>query len=359
MFRNILLLFVFFLLFTACNKKQELFYAAYKPITQSVYASGVVKGKNQYQVFARSNGIIKEVLVSEGDFVKEGQAILIIDNEVLSLAQNNAKATARFNDLQINQDKLLELQQSMEVLKETLHEDSMLYTRQLILFQQQVGSKLELEQRTLNYKRSKANYSSSVLKYNQLKRQVDYAAKQAKTNAEISEAQLGDLTVKSELNGRVFSILKKKGEMVTAQSPVAVIANANTFYLELLVDEFDIALIKVGQKVFLNMDSYKGKVFEATVSKIIPIMNERNKTFLVEADFVKSPEALYPNLTAEANIVIQSKEKALLVPRNLLVDQQFVVLANGEKRLVQTGLIDYEQVEILSGITKEDALIKP
>jgi multidrug efflux pump subunit AcrA (membrane-fusion protein) len=107
------------------------------------------------------------------------------------------------------------------------------------------------------------------------------------------------------------------------------------------------------------MDSYKGQVFEAKVSKIVPIMNERNKTFLIEADFNKAPEKLYPNLSAEANIVIQTKEQALLIPRNLLVDQQYVLLANGERRLVQTGLADYEQVEILSGITTADELLMP
>lgn len=359
MSRNILLVCGFFAISASCNKKQELFYANYKPITQSVYASGIVKGINQYQVYAKGNGIVKEIFVTEGDFVKKGGAILKLDNQVMSLAQSNAKATARFNDLGLNQDKLMELQHTVEVLKETSIEDSMLYVRQQNLFQQQVGSKLELEQRTLNYKRSKANYLSSVIKYNQLKRQVDYAAKQANVNAEISDAQLGDLIVKSELDGKIFSILKKKGEMVNSQSPVAVIANSNTYFLELLVDEFDIALIKVGQKVLLSMDSHKGQVFEAKVSKIIPIMNERNKSFLVEADFVKAPDSLYPNLTAEANIVIQNKEKALLIPRNLLVEQQYVILSSGEKRLVQTGLIDYEQVEILSGITTADALVKP
>lgn len=357
--RAVLFFFSILGVFSACSKKQEVVYATYKPITQSVYASGTVKGKNQYQVYARSAGIIQEIYANEGDFVKKGQAILKIDNQVLSLAKSNALATAQFNDFKLNQDKLTELQHSIEVLKETFLEDSLLYLRQQTLFQQQVGSKLELEQRSLSFKRSKSNYLSSLLKYSQLKRQVDYAAKQANVNAAISNEQLGDLIVKSELDGKLFSILKKRGEMVNAQSPVAIVANANSYYLELLVDEFDIALIELGQTVMLTMDSYKGKVFEAKVSKIIPIMNERNKTFLIEADFVKAPDALYPNLTAEANIVIQQKEKALLIPRNLLVEQKFVFLVSGEKRLVQTGLMDYEQVEILEGITTEDALAKP
>jgi hypothetical protein len=71
------------------------------------------------------------------------------------------------------------------------------------------------------------------------------------------------------------------------------------------------------------------------------------------------PTAIYPNLSAEANIVLQTKEKALLIPRSLLVNQKFVILENGETREVKVGLMDYEQVEILEGISESDALVKP
>jgi hypothetical protein len=79
----------------------------------------------------------------------------------------------------------------------------------------------------------------------------------------------------------------------------------------------------------------------------------------VEAEFTTMPTAIYPNLSAEANIVLQTKEKALLIPRSLLVNQKFVILENGETREVKVGLMDYEQVEILEGISESDALVKP
>jgi multidrug efflux pump subunit AcrA (membrane-fusion protein) len=107
------------------------------------------------------------------------------------------------------------------------------------------------------------------------------------------------------------------------------------------------------------MDSYKGQVFEAIVQKIDPIMNERSKSFTVEAGFVKQPPALYPNLTCEANIVIVEKSKALTIPRNFLLDSNYVLMENNEKRKVETGLKDYQKVEILSGITAKDILLKP
>ncbi|MEO8760169.1 MAG: RND transporter, partial [Bacteroidia bacterium] len=95
------------------------------------------------------------------------------------------------------------------------------------------------------------------------------------------------------------------------------------------------------------------------VSNILPMMNEQSKTFLVEATFIDPPKILYPFISFEANIVIQTKEKALLIPRNLLVNDSTVIKANGDKVIVKTGLKDYQMVEILSGITADDELISP
>ena len=83
----------------------------------------------------------------------------------------------------------------------------------------------------------------------------------------------------------VDSILKEKGELVNTQTPVAIIGDAEVFELELQVDEYDVTRIKAGQKILLSLDSYKGKIFEAVVRRIDPIMNDRTRSFKVEAVF--------------------------------------------------------------------------
>ena len=103
----------------------------------------------------------------------------------------------------------------------------------------------------------------------------------------------------------------------------------------------------------------KSKVFEAIVTKIEPIMNERSKTFVVEAAFKTRPEVLYPNITFEANIVLEQKDNALLIPRNYLINESQVIKSNGDTVQVAIGLKDYQKVEILSGITAQDELLKP
>jgi multidrug efflux pump subunit AcrA (membrane-fusion protein) len=125
------------------------------------------------------------------------------------------------------------------------------------------------------------------------------------------------------------------------------------------IDERDILKIRKNQDVFVSMDSYKGKIFNAKVSRILPMMNERSKTFIVEAVFSEKPEILYPNLTFEASILLQTKEKALLIPRNYLQNDSLVSLKNGSVISVKTGLKDYQKIEIVSGLNATDELIMP
>jgi hypothetical protein len=71
------------------------------------------------------------------------------------------------------------------------------------------------------------------------------------------------------------------------------------------------------------------------------------------------PKTLYPNLTCEANIIIQQKTKSITIPRAYLLDGNYVYLEKDKKTKVVTGLKDYQKVEILGGITTSDYIYKP
>lgn len=111
--------------------------------------------------------------------------------------------------------------------------------------------------------------------------------------------------------------------------------------------------------VLVTMDTYKGNVFEARVTKVYPYLNERSKTFKVEADFIHPPDRLFPNISFEANILLQKKENAILIPRAYLIGDSLVLKKGGDTAVVKTGLKDYLKLEIISGVTDVDELQKP
>lgn len=347
------------ILWISCTQKQEQTTPVVENITESVYASGIVKSANQYKVFATVNGLIQQIFVTEGDSVKKGTPLLKIVSETAALNTENARLAERFAAENVNGEKLNELRIQIELAKSKMKNDAQLLERQKNLWAQGIGSLNELEQRELSAKNSATAYNAAQLQYQDLQRQLDFNALQSRKNLEISTTIANDYIIKSDINGKVYDILKEQGELVTPQNPIAVLGDANNFYLELQVDEYDIVKLKLGQVVLFSMDSYKGQVFEGKVSKINPIMNESSRSFTVEASFITRPPVLYPNLTTEANIIIQSREKALTIPRSYLADSSYVILPGKERRKVVTGLKDYKKVEILSGLSAGDIIVKP
>ena len=101
--------------------------------------------------------------------------------------------------------------------------------------------------------------------------------KRANINYDINQKLSSDYSIKSSINGKVYDILKERGELVTPQTPLAVIGKADTFLLELAVDENDIIKISTGlrgrshglPKYFLNKLTTLTKVTKAT--KVTPI----------------------------------------------------------------------------------------
>jgi HlyD family secretion protein len=357
---NKIVVFVFISLFISCKNKIESISPEKGQISESIYASGVIKSKNQYQSFVNVNGIINKIYIKEGDMVKKGTPILSIYNETQKYNKDNALLAADLAALSSNQGKLNDAQLSIELAKKSMQSDSTLYYKYKNLWDNnQIGTLADLEHRKLAYENSKNAYSSAQIRFADLKKTLTFNANQSKKNLQISNKLESDFILKSEVDGMVYRLFKNEGEIISPQTPIAVIGSSNQFILEMQIDEKDIIKVRKNQKVIITMDSYEGKTFEAKITKISPYMNEKSKTFLVEAEFVIQPEVLYPNITFEANIILNIKSNVILIPRNYLVQDSIVYDKNGEKIIVKTGLKDYRKVEITSGLSENDAITLP
>ncbi len=346
-------------LITSCESDPGGIKPTVENISESVYASGVIKSKNQYEAFPSVNGIIKEVLVREGDSVSRGTPLARIANKTAVLNARNAKLAADYANALANKEKLDELTMAVDVAKSKKQIDSLFWQRQQNLWSQHIGTKAALEQSELAYKASVSTYRSAKFRYQEVQQQLKLNINQSHNTFQISSAIADDYTIKSEINGIVYKVIRSKGEMANNTSPIALIGDENAFIIELQVDERDIVKIKPGQTIFLSMDSYRGEIYEASVAHIDPSMNERSKSFTVEAHFIKAPHKLYPFLTVEANIVVETKSNALTIPRSYLVDDSFVITSKKQKQRIVTGLKDYQKVEVLSGLDTNQFILPP
>jgi len=348
-------------LLVSCSKERAHIKPTISDITESVYASGKVKAEQQYNVYSTVNGILQTILVKAGDSVSIGTPLFILDNMTSELNSQNALLALQLSEEnnKSSSDKLKEVESTVELAYQKYLLDSSLLVRQKKLFEQNVGSKLDLEQKQLNVTASRTSYESANARFKQLKMVLAKELKNAGLNYSISQKMANDFTIKSSVNGRIYDVLREQGELITPQTQLAVVGSGTQFYIELEVDENDISKIRVGQEVLVNMDSYKDEVFTANLTHIYPIMNERTHTFTVKAAFIKQPKVLYPNLSLEANIVLNTKKNAIVIPKEYLVDGKFVMISEDEKQEVKTGLKDYKKVEIISGLDSTQFIYKP
>lgn len=362
--RRIILLLAFpfcFLSIFSCKKAKDTTQPVIKDITESVYASGKIKAAEQYAVFSTTNGILKHSFVKPGDIVQKDAPLFLLDDKTSDLTNENARINLELSkeNNKRNSDKLQELALAQKMAFDRLQLDSSIYMKQKNLWEQNIGTEIEFEQKKLAYQTSRSNYEITNSKYAQAKRQLETEAKLASNNYNITQKQQADYTIRSLMSGTVYDVLKEQGELVTPQTQLAVIGLSDQFIIELEIDEKDIARIKNGQRIEISMDSYKGKIFEGVITSIYPIMNERTRTFTVKAAFINQPPTIYPNLSVEANIIIQTKKDALIIPATYLYNDSTVILEDEKIASVKIGLRNYNYVEILGGIKSTDILYKP
>ena len=329
-------------------------------LTESVYASLTVQPESLYYAYAAAGGIIKANLVTEGDDVATGQTLVEIENANPELNAKNALLALDLARENFSGAKgvLPEMESQISAARLKFINDSVNYTRQKSLWEQKIGSKGDYDMRKLAYETSLNEIARLQSRYRQTKNQLETQLRQAEVNYATSLNTKGDFSVKSLIEGKVYELTTKPGEIVLPQEPVAMLGSRNIFILEMQVDEVDIAKISEGQKALARLDAYDKDIFEATVSRIYPKMDARSQTFKVEAVFNSQPPKLYPGLTGEANIITAVKEKTLTIPYEYLINGNKVKTDDGEITIT-TGIKNFERVEILSGIDTNDYIYKP
>ncbi|MFV5699255.1 efflux RND transporter periplasmic adaptor subunit [Flavobacterium sp. ZT3R17] len=361
-FKSISLFYLLLFAILSCSKKEN---QETKPtlgdVTESVYASGVIKADGQYTVFSTVNGTLQKVNVVAGQSIIKGQSLFELESDKAELNTENARLAYQLSEQSNHyiQDKISEMEMKVESSKDKLTLDESIYNRNKNIKNQGGISEVDFERVALTFKSSKINYESAKKQLGQLKAQLENDQNRNRINLKINQKSQSDFSVKSAFSGELFDVLVKEGSLITPQTPLAIIGKADSFLLELEVDENDMVHVTLGQKVLVTMDSYKGQVFDAVVDKIYPIMDERSRTFKIEAHFIKPPDKLYPNLTAEANIIIQVKKNTITIPKSYLIQNKYVLVNKDEKREVKIGLSDYQKVEILKGLKAEETIYMP
>ena len=336
----------------------------HKTITEAVYASGFVSARNQYKVYALTDGNIVKKFHVAGDTVKMGDPLFLVMSQgpTAKLSANTSAYGLALKNSQESSPILQDLQLKINNAQTLLDNDQRTYDRTKNMYDANAISKSQLDLASTNLNVSKNNLQSAKEAYAKMKDQLSVDAKTAEANMASSGQDLSNYILKSLVDGQVYETYKEQGEAVRRNDAVALVGEKGAKYLQLAVDQQDISKIRIGQIVEAKMDIATDKIYKARVTKIYPNMNSNDQSFRVDADFVDDPGLQFINASVEANIILQTKENALVVPRQAIRagDEVMIKTSTGNKSVkITKGLMNMESVEVLSGITDQDDLVMP
>ena len=288
--------------------------------THYIELQGNVQTKQNVLVYPEVPGILKEVLVKEGQQVKKGQILAVIDDG--GLAQQ------------------VLLSQTNEQLAKTTFE------RQKRLWNEKIGSEIQFLQ-------AKASYTSQKNATNQLKQ------------------QLKKFTVYAPFSGIIDDIFKEKGTVVAPgqRSELFRVINLSNMYIETDVPENYITSITKGKKVEVNFPIL-GKIVNSKIRQVGNFINPTNRSFKIEVGVPNQDLDIKPNLTAKLKLNDYTNIKAILIPQSIISEnaegQQFIYvvkdkkennLAVAERLVIETGKTQGDFIEVTKNLNTDTEII--
>ncbi|MDG2342730.1 MAG: efflux RND transporter periplasmic adaptor subunit [Cytophagales bacterium] len=355
-------------------------------IIELVTASGEIQPEVEVRVSPEVPGEIIELTIMEGDFVDEGKLLVKIrpDNFINALE----RAKANYNQVRAN---LSSSRSNLSRSEAQFLRSKLEFNRQKSLFEQNVISDSEYEIAETNFKVSTQDLESSK----QSVKASGYVVRSAKATVDESEENLRKTSIVAPMTGTVSLLSVELGERVVGTSQMAGtellrIADLSIMEVRVDVNENDIVRVEIGDTTNIDVDAYNtyDQVFKGIVTEIastanpkpspdavtefkvkIRVINESYNRLTIE-EGIKNP--FKPGMTASVEIITQEKDQILLVPissvttknekdslGNESIKQIVFIDNNGKAEMIEvtTGISDFENIEVLSGLNENDKVI--
>lgn len=274
-----------------------------------IEVTGKVEAEQDVDVSPESAGVIKEVLVVEGDWVNKGDLMAKLNTEML--------------------------ESSMEELEVQLDLAKTNFERQKNLWSQNIGSEMQF----LQAKNNKQSLEKRIKSLN---------------------AQMAMSEVISPISGIVDIVYQKKGHIGNPQVPFAKVINTSRIKIYGDISESYITKINKGDKVNVNFPALNQRV-DAKINQIGSSIDANNRTFRVRINLNNSDKSIKPNLVSILTFRDYVNEAAVVIPA-LYIKEDFnghytyIVEKDSGKTLakkvyITPGITNNNMTEVVEGLT--------
>ncbi|MGA7081142.1 MAG: efflux RND transporter periplasmic adaptor subunit [Terriglobales bacterium] len=345
-------------------------------IRSLVSTNGRIEPVANFEAHAPVSTSVRRVFVKEGDSVKQGELLVVLDDAdaraqaaraqtQLKAAQAGLSAAERGG----TQEEMLSL--DAQLAKANTDRDSAQHNLDALKQLEQQGAASAGEVREAENALARADAQLTFLRQKQTKRYSN--AELARVKAQQDEAQaayeaaedvLAKSNVRAPFAGIVYSLPVKQGGFVAAGELLLQLADLRKVVVRAFVDEPDVGRLAPGDPMEITWDAVPARVWRTTVTAVpstVRLRGSRNvgeTTSIVDNKDLK----LLPNINVGVTIIAGQHDNVLVVPREAVRmddSKPYVLLVSGhelKRREVETALSNLTQVEIIHGLAANDVV---
>jgi HlyD family secretion protein len=345
-------------------------------IRSLVTTNGKIEPTENFEAHAPATTSVSRVLVKEGDGVKKGQLLVVLDD-----AEARAQAARSQTQLRVaqaersaaerggTQEEVLSL--DAQLVKAKTDRDAAQRNLDALKKLQQQGAATEGEVRAAQDVLANADAQLTFLQRKQTKRYSNaelarVAAQQAEAQATYEAAQdvLAKSNIRAPFDGIVYSLQVKKGGFVNAGDLLLQVADLRKVLVRAYVDEPDVARLAPGDRIEITWDAVPGRIWPATVTSVPSTVKLHGTRNVGEtASIVDNKDLkLLPNINVGVTIIAAQHDNVLVVPREAVrMDdtKPYVLQVSGNRlrrRDVETSFSNLTQAEVTRGLAAQDVV---
>ncbi|MGB3492020.1 MAG: efflux RND transporter periplasmic adaptor subunit [Elainellaceae cyanobacterium] len=330
-------------------------------VNRSFNTTGTVVAYDLLPILPRTSNLqIQQVLVDEGDSVRAGQVMAVLDRAVLDSQLNEAQAQMQAALARVQQQEaVLEQEKARQIEAEAQ------LRRYQSLLNEGVVSREEFDSRTTSANTAREQVRVAEANINSAQSEV------RSQNARIqqTQTQLEQTLVKAPANGLVAERMARVGDVSSNSQALFSIIRDRQLELQVKVPETQLAQVQIGAPVAITSDADARIQLQGRVREIAPLIDESTREATVNID-LPSSDLLRPGMFLRASLVT-SVSQGLTIPAAAVLPQsdgtatvfrvgsgdraEAVTVELGE--LLDNGNPDSSRIEILNGLNPGDRIV--
>lgn len=349
-------------------------------LVQVLITNGKVEAISSVAAPVRAAGVVREVLVREGDALRSGQPLATVDDQAAREALDRARAQleiARADRAVVERGgatgALAELEASIAKVRLD-HKASEREVETLKrLVERQAATAMELMDEEAKLMRLQTDLEGLEKRRRSLvgpedRQRVEARIREAEAAVAQAETTLRQLEIRSPADGILYTLSLKPGVFYTAGQTAGQVGLLDKVRVRVLVDEPELGRVAVGQPVEIGWDALPGQHWKGTVERL-PSEIEMAGTRSIGEVFctVDNPgRRLLPQVTVNVSIQTGRAENTLSIPREAVIRearQSFVLAVNKDgvvaRQAVKLGIQDPTRVEVLEGLSEGQLVLLP